>query len=131
MSFELPAFNLTCEIFTGPYLTRVSRGTSLCNLAWGKRVAPPGGQYTGGSGIGQVPMTLLLPAGTDIRDRSCNGQADMVEVPQGSGRWYYVLAVDDIGKGFANEHRGAEIFKAYSQVDGTLWAGLQWPTPIP
>jgi hypothetical protein len=66
---------------------------------------------TGGTGLAGVPivaMSLLLPALTDVRaTQGVGGVPDTVEVPAGSGRWYGVAGVDDIGKGYANEHRTA------------------------
>jgi len=133
MSFVIPQFPLVCAIHTGgvPYPFGLLRSTSPCNLAWGKRVAFFAADW--GPGVPQVEGStqLLLPAHTDIRDSSCTGDNDYVEVPSGSGRWYAVLAVDDVGKGFPNEHRVAVIAKAYQQMNPTLFAGLQWPTPIP
>lgn len=65
--------------------------------------------------------TLLMPALTDIRDQFVPGGAgDLVEVPAGSGRLYNVVLVEDVAKGFTNEHRLAAIQKT----------GI-WPTPIP
>lgn len=77
------------------------------NLAWGKRTANPS---TGGTTLLGVPlmtMTLLIPAHTDIRWDPATGAGDVVEVPAGTGRYYTVVFVDDLGKDFANEHRGA------------------------
>jgi len=55
-------------------------------------------------------MNLLVPKLVDVRGPQDTVSADLVEVPAGSGRWYVVVAVDDIGKGFSNEHRTASIF---------------------
>jgi hypothetical protein len=55
-------------------------------------------------------MNLLLPPAVDVRGPQDTVSFDMVEVPAGSGRWYSVVGVDDIGKGFSNEHRTAAIF---------------------
>jgi hypothetical protein len=68
----------------------------------------------------QVSMYLLVPAGTDLRDNHNLTGSDVVVVPAGSGRGYFVDQVDDLGKGFANEHRFALLSKAGA-----------WPTPIP
>jgi len=119
MAFTVPTFNLLCNIWTAgmgppaaPRLANVA-----CNLAWGRRVQT----LTVGSGF--VPMVLLLPAGTDVRfSRNATGP-DTIECPAGTGRYYTVLAVDDLGKGFPNEHRGAAI-------EAITTFGL-WPTPIP
>ena len=65
-------------------------------------------------------MWLLVPTGTDIRDFKTGGSGDTVEVGAGTGRFYVVCWVDDIGGGFANEHRFAE-----------LVAVAPWPVPYP
>jgi hypothetical protein len=77
---------------------------------------------TGGTnqvGVVTLTMNLLLPALVDIRGPQDTIGADQVEVPAGSGRWYSVVGVDDIGKGFANEHRSAALVAIF----GT------WPAP--
>lgn len=132
MSFSLPSFPLTCEVYSGPWLTKVSRLTSVCNLALGRR----GQVFPISTNSGQEnrtgPAYLLLPPLTDVRDLNCSmSDNDLVEVPQGSGRWYAVLLVDDVGKGFSNEHRYCEIEKISQQVNAGEYPGLFWPTPIP
>lgn len=56
-------------------------------------------------GIGGI--MLLVPAGSDIRPDSgfLPGPGDTIEAPQGSGRFYKALVVEDIAKGFLNEYR--------------------------
>jgi hypothetical protein len=133
MSFSLPTFNLLCNIFTGPWPVGPPRAMPLCNLALGRRVT---GNYQGGATsvpiyLGYSPL-LLLPPATDIRDGSCGVVPDYVEVPAGTGRFYQVGWVDDIGKGFANEHRYAAIFKVFQNVaGGGSFPGFYWPTPMP
>lgn len=70
-----------------------------------------------------IMAQLLLPKLTDIRGRFevSPDPNDEVEVPQGSGRWYWVYFVDDYGKGFPNEHRFAYI----EQINSG------WPIPTP
>lgn len=68
-------------------------------------------------------MYLLLQAYTDIRGENSVGGADTVEVPAGSGRYYTVTWVDDIGKGFSNEHRFACL------VQDSPWAPGVIPIP--
>lgn len=107
MAYRLPNFNLTSGI--GPNLQAYPpRLTSLSNLAWGNRTSQT---YTFGitnATTARMLMTLLLPKGTDIRGpANIGGVVDSVECPIGSGRYYFVLGVDDIGKGFPNEHRAA------------------------
>jgi hypothetical protein len=131
VAFTLPQFPLTCEIFSGPYLARVSRATSVCNLALGRRgVVLPDFEF-GTTQIATGPTYVLFPPGTDVRDMNCNIPAqDLLELPQGSGRWYSVSLVDDVGKGFANEHRYAIVNKVSQRVNATDFAGLFWPIPI-
>lgn len=131
MSFTLPTFNLTCNIFTGGGGTHVFRLAVACNLAIGRRTIQLLTPQSAG-GAGAFPTTqLLLPAGTDVRDESCGGTSDLVEVPAGSGRFYGVLGVDDAGKGFTNEHRVALLGKAWN-FPGNGWGLVApWPTPIP
>jgi hypothetical protein len=132
MSFSVPSFPLVCEIFTGPWLAKASRGTSPCNLALGRRGVVFPDFEPSGIQVQTGPIYILFPAGTDVRDMNCNmPDQDLVEVPQGSGRWYAVSLVDDVGKGFANEHRYALLNKVSARVNATDFAGLFWPIPIP
>jgi hypothetical protein len=120
MAYSLPTFNLTCNIWrNGNPTTNPPDVVSPCNLAIGRRVGvllaytstlttEPGGAW------------LLLPPATDIRDAKAPAGADTVEVGAGSGRFYSVVWVEDIGGGFPNEHRFAEV------------VGLgPWPVPFP
>lgn len=131
MSFQPPTFNLTCEIWNGPWATRTLRITEQeCNLAWGKRISYP--TYAPASYLTDPGSPkLLLPALTDIRDMSQNiPETDYVEVPSGTGRWYRVMLVDDVGKGFDNEYRIAGLAKISQNIDAH-WNGLFWPIPMP
>jgi len=131
MAFTLPTFNITCNIYTVVGGVNHLRDNVECNLAMGKRTAlnEPAGEQDGG--ISGLTPVLLLPPGTDIRDPSCGGQADLVEVPAGSRRFYIVTCVDDIGKGFANEHRAATLFKTWGFSGNGSGLTDPWPTPIP
>lgn len=133
MAFSVPVFNLVCTLARGRFLTRTVIDSALpCNLAMGRRVqtqtfdlAQP--QYQ------PAQPHLLVPALTDVRDFSTVGAVgsyDMVEVPAGTGRWYRVGIVDDVGKGFPNEYRMLGIMKICEFLDSTEYAGLFWPTPI-
>lgn len=110
MPYVIPQFPLDVWVWhnqttyppTGPPAFEVEG-----NLCWNRRVAVPS---TGGTGLLGVPlftMTLLVPKLTDLRGRRSGGTSDIVEVPALSGRYYEVIYVDDIGKGFSNEHRAA------------------------
>jgi hypothetical protein len=119
MAFTVPDFNITCNLwsFTAPPPAAPRAAAVPCNLAFGRRVQP-----SASAGGGQAQ--LLLPAFTDVRDIfNGPGNQDIVEAPAGSGRFYVVDFVDDIGKGFANEHRVAVMAK--TRLYGN------WPVPIP
>jgi hypothetical protein len=132
MAFSVPDFNTDCDIYTGPWNTRVLRiAGQECNLQYGRRPAshadfPVSNEFS-------VCMNLLLPAGTDIRSTVCGYIADSVECPAGSGRWYFVANVDDVGKSYPNEFRVALLLAASEAKFGTgsEYLGLFWPTPIP
>lgn len=132
MPFRLPTFNLFCNIGnddngffewpTEPWLVGPRISHQRCALVFGRRVNAPSQDDAWPSGLPSYLMSLLLPAGTDIRSmQSSDGIADTVEVPEGSGRFYGVASVDDIGRGYANEHRSALLVALL----GT------WPTPYP
>lgn len=132
MAFSPPNYNLPVGIFTGPWPVLLPRSTPMGNLRMGRGgIGVISTQSFNEEYFANQPQ-LLLPAGTDIRDLSCGLDADLVEVPLGTGRWYIVMGVDDIGKGFANESRCATIGKVYEGLDGPgSYAGLFWPIPIP
>lgn len=116
MSFALPSFPLLCNISTCdvPNVPGVPHNPPRlmavpCNLAWGRR---SNSMSTGGTNVAGVIVSatdLLLPPRTDVRGPQDTISADMIECPRGSGRWYFVTAVDDVGKGFPNEYRIAVI----------------------
>ena len=121
MSFRTPTFNLTANVWrnaSGP--PAPPDLVVACNLAYGRRVASNQGIA---DPSGEPFLTLLLPPGSDIRSDKCASSADWVECPAGTGRYYRTLGVDDIGKGFPNEHRAATLVA--STAFGT------WPQPIP
>lgn len=125
--FSLPTFNLTVNAWRSIHNPLVDPPDTVedCNLAWGRRASVPASGGTSTVGVVFTAMTLLLPPLSDVRDGLQPGTgADVVEVPAGSGRFYDVLLVDDIGKGFPNEHRCAVVLKS-------VLPGLQWPTPYP
>jgi hypothetical protein len=122
MAYRLPNFNLTVNIWRfvpGPYPPAAAPDViSVAQLRNEPRspILRPVNTY--------VPLwTLLLPSLTDVRGRLGFGSSgfggDIVECPAGSGRVYSIEWVDDIAKGFANEHRMALII----QTSG--------PAPIP
>jgi hypothetical protein len=130
VAFTVPSFPIMCNIWpTWTVPAGAPRVTSPCNLSVGRAVRAI---TNGWEPVEPLPLltVLLLPPLTDVRDAANTGTVgDTVEVPAGSGRYYRVVGVDDVAKGFANEYRYATIFKAYD--DGTYYAGYLWPTPIP
>lgn len=121
MSFSVPSMPLNCNIWrnaNGP--PAPADVTENCNLAWGRRTSSLQGIE---DPQGEPFMSLLLPAGTDIQSAKCGAGNDWVECPAGTGRFYTCIGVDDIGKGFSNEHRAAVL------VATTNFGN--WPTPIP
>jgi len=120
MPYVLPTFNVAVNVWHGgnappapPDLVTVG------NLTPGRRTLTPYALEPAGAQIA-ANMHLLLPPATDVRDSKAASGNDLVEVPAGSGRLYDVLFVDDIGFGFANEHRFAQL------------AGKgPWPVPFP
>jgi hypothetical protein len=132
MAFTLPVFNLPVDIYSGPWLTRSLRLAGvLGNLAFGKRVEELFGSFgpAATSPAGQLSI-LLLPPLTDIRSTIQVAQPDLIEIPSGSGRWYQAMSVEDIGKGFSNEHRMAFVGQVSHFIDPVFFAGLNWPVPM-
>jgi hypothetical protein len=132
MAFSVPTFNITCNIYTGTWDVKVLRiPDQVCNLQYGRRTARFNDFPT--ENESSQMMSLLLPALTDIRSVQCAGPADSVECPAGSGRVYFVVNVDDVGKGFPNEFRVATLIAASDTKlgSGSQYAGVFWPIPIP
>jgi hypothetical protein len=108
MAFTVPVFNLTANIWTFGTHPAPPRVVTVCNLAMRRQVAAV---YQGQSFPTDVAasMYLLMPPRTDVRGGYSSTGQDLVEVPAGTGRFYAVLWVDDVGRGFPNEYRLALI----------------------
>jgi len=120
MSYTLPAFNLVVNIWhNGTPISNPPDLITVGNLAYGRRVTTQYWDWAD-SGISSVFAPLLLPPLVDVRDPMTGPGRDTIEVPAGSGRFYEVDYVDDVGKGFPNEHRFALMRKL-----------IPWPVPIP
>jgi len=115
-----PVFNLPCSIFRNGVVPPAPPAViALGNLSPGRLVSGTNyDNFFGSLTVGQ--MYLRLPAGTDIRDAKAPAGPDNVEVPSGSGRLYNVIFVDEMGGGFANEHRMAMLGNIHT-----------WPVPFP
>jgi len=81
-----------------------------------------------GLGSQSMSSSLLFPKGTDVRDVSTTTGPDIIECPAGTGRLYWVTYVDDIARGFGNEHRWVVMQKVWTYDAFSIY---RWPTPIP
>jgi hypothetical protein len=72
---------------------------------------------------------VLFPKLTDIRAIWNGVGTDIIELPAGSKRFYSVIHVDDVGKGFSNEYRLALAF--YDENGNGTLAGGPFPAPVP
>lgn len=122
MPFVLPTFNLSCNIYTRPW-----NGTDPPRLVVDCQLRGQGNNFKAWaySVTGFVGASwALFPPGTDLRDgfTTSGSNSDLVELPAGSGRFYGVGYVDDLGRGFPNEHRFAILTKSIA---------YPWPVPIP
>lgn len=119
MAYAIPKMPILCNIFT------FNTPTAGPPRAAGRPCQLRGVSFPTSAGHAanlQQPTSwiLVLPKREDIRDGWSNFSPDIVEVPAGTGRFYRVLYVDDIARGFTNEYRVATLTK-----HGT------WPVPIP
>lgn len=121
MSFSVPNFNITVNIWrSGNSPPAAPDLVTVANLALGRRTSSYQGLY---SADHEPVMSLLLPAGTDIRGPQSGAADACVEAPAGTGRYYAIVGVDDSGKSWANEHRVALL--AWTTAFGP------WPSPMP
>lgn len=134
MPFSIPAFNLTVAVFdfhSTPLPPVTPRLTCLGNLAIGRvsRVVEWEARTNAAPRSLAMSSCLLVPKLTDIRDAACSGgEGDLLEVPQGSGRIYWVTYVEDVAKGFDNEHRMVIMQKVFTYGPFAIY---RWPTPMP
>jgi len=135
MPFVIPTFNLAVSIWrTGWAANNYATPdvTTMGNLSPGKRTMVGRQGTTINTPPAVVFMELLLPKLTDIRQAiTTNNTEDLVEVPAGSKRFYLVQYVDDIGKGFANEHRIAWIMFSGGVQTFADTGAIPVPVPIP
>jgi len=105
-SFNLPQFNLEVGIFTS---NSYDDGPNISTVGCLRRYPSQNNMEQGGSNSQndyRWMMEILLPALTDVRPPCLNaGLNTFIECPLGARRFYRVLAVDDIAKGYPNEHR--------------------------
>ena len=142
MAFRVPTFNLSVNLYRGVPVMGTPTLTCAANLSPGRRTlltAPIMGTvptFVNAADWGDV-MELLLPKLTDIRGFQNAGLSDVVECPATTFRYYAVLWVDDVGKGFPNEYRLALIKQiSFQMLTGgaaqfaPFYPGLAaWPVP--
>lgn len=123
MAFVLPTFNITVDIYSAG-LPPPAGPPRVTAIAAQLRAPAANNIVIVSVASANSAMVLLLAPGTDIRDgfNTPINSSDWVEAPAGTGRFYRVVFVDDIGRGFPNEHRFAVLQKVL---------GVPWPTPIP
>lgn len=118
--YRVPLFPSVVAVWHSPNVPPAGPDVLFnCQLTPGRRAITPYVIHPAGSVIPGV-IHALLPKGADIRDAKAASGPDLVECPVGSGRFYDVTFVDDIGLGFTNEHR-------FAQLRGIP----TWPTPFP
>jgi len=120
MGFRLPNFNVACNVWNnGPTIPPAGPPTFTVNgnLSPGKLTIS---QKNAAGAFPQFTMLLRVPALTDLRGYNF-ATASVLECPAASGRFYQCWYVDDIAKGFPNEHRFCE-----------MWQDpVTWPLPTP
>jgi hypothetical protein len=123
MAFVLPTFNILVDIY-GAGLPPPA-GPPRATAVPAQLRAPAANNIVIVSvASANSAMVLLIAPLTDIRDgfNAPINSSDWIEAPAGTGRFYRVVFVDDIGKGFPNEHRFAILQKVLA---------VPWPTRIP
>lgn len=133
MAYVLPTFNLLANVWHAYDATLTNYAspdaTVLVNLSPGKRTmvaADPG--FTS-SILYNFVMEMLVAKDTDIRTSNETTLADLIECPKDTGRFYAVRYVDDIGKGFANEHR-LVLVRMWNR-DPMIFKDTTVPFPVP
>lgn len=111
MAYRIPTFNVGVSLWTGggggPPV-----GPARLITTGNLRMMKTAFVVNAGLSANTVMMFLCLPKLTDVRPSSGFGQiigSDVAEVPTGSGRFYDVISVDDVARGFPNEYRVATL----------------------
>jgi hypothetical protein len=146
MAFIPPTFNLVCDIWRNaqwranwPLFTAAPTIVNQpCQLRVGSlRVNALVNSQEGGN-----LSELLVPALTDVRQANFQTSDfpawyDVVECPSGSSRFFFIVAVTDVAKGFSNEYRVA-VVEPSVEWESAIYAGRPlypyappWPLPYP
>lgn len=145
MAYTIPSFPLAVRIWRSTSLVVNPPDVSaMGNLVSSRPDADP----FPGIGIGTLAQrqvagaywgrfaTILLPRLTDVQPPNSTTNGDVLECPAGTGRYYFVVWVDDTGKGFANEHRYAYVVALQTPAMVGLFGNpcgitTAWPVPFP
>jgi hypothetical protein len=141
MGFRLPNFNLAVDLWRKPSVPGVDPpdASFMGNLSVGRRTQNVWLPLDSTSVLKRFVVKqiseLLVPALTDVQpsDHNAVGPSDAVEVPSGSGRFYIVLTVEDVAKGFSNEYRLLGLIQSDFVTSGLIPGILVpiFPSPIP
>jgi hypothetical protein len=146
MAFIVPTFNLA-----GNYWRRSTWGVHLPGVIPPPDIAlfPCQLRINATPFVGTVISSLfmrldqlLVPKLTDFRFAARTSadfilETDILEVPSGSSRFYYLATINDVAKGFPNEYREALIIGSNTYdnawADGLLGGQVtpRWPIPYP
>lgn len=135
MPFQLPDFGLSVNLWR--WATGIGNPpdlTFMANLSLTKARSVLFTVSVAGRLNAFMRTELLCPKGTNIIGAVTAASMDRVEVPAGSGRFYGVLAVDDVAKGYSNEYRLASLIQLTSEgitLTNPAWGPLLWPVPTP
>lgn len=133
MAFSPPTFNVAVSIWRTNGVGGVYAAPALAvmgNVSQGRRVLSPLAR-SAGIPAPYLPTELLLPARTDIRGLWNGVVQDLVEVPAGTKRFYTVMQVDDVGRGFANEYRLAILLYQVNGNGNLVGGPYAAPVPLP
>jgi hypothetical protein len=109
MAYTIPVMVLQCNIGFNLSSGATPRLSDVaCNLMRGRSIPVVRSGTTLLSS--NESMHIALPKLTDVRGpQDMGGDPDQIECPAGTGRFYNVWFVDDVGKGFPNEYRIAGV----------------------
>lgn len=130
----MPSLNLVCKVWSfGTFVDQAPRLVDVpCSLYFniGGSLQREG---SSGSSHERVLESIFFAPGTDIRPASLQSvgwtAGDVIECPQGAGRYYIVLQVEDARRGTPSEFRIAVV--AQTNPVTSLGARVNWPVPLP
>lgn len=118
MPYNHPTFNLPIRVWRNPGSAIPPAGPVAGNYMGQLRMMRTA--WAANTAVINPSLLLLVPKLTDIRGVFFGGNQDTVEVPTGSGRYYFVQIVDDTAKGFGNEYRTCGITQAPGAIAGPI-----------